>query len=118
MRDHVDRRRELDVAADVVRMRVRIDDRGHRLLGDLLELFQNRLAPGGYLGINQRDALGGYERRGVSAAAAEDIHVVSDLIDLNGRAEGVCLAAPAAAKRDRKSTRLNSSHLGISYAVF
>src|SRR5262245_66321395 len=25
---------------------------------------------------------------------------------------------PAAADRDRKSTRLNSSHLGISYAVF
>src|SRR5262245_64971310 len=27
-------------------------------------------------------------------------------------------AATAAAARDRKSTRLNSSHLGISYAVF
>src|SRR5262245_63067885 len=26
--------------------------------------------------------------------------------------------APAARHRDRKSTRLNSSHLGISYAVF
>src|SRR5262245_40014223 len=26
--------------------------------------------------------------------------------------------APAAGRRDRKSTRLNSSHLGISYAVF
>src|SRR5438045_8233026 len=25
---------------------------------------------------------------------------------------------PARARRDRKSTRLNSSHLGISYAVF
>src|SRR5437899_7266233 len=28
-----------------------------------------------------------------------------------------CFFAPAA-RRDRKSTRLNSSHLGISYAVF
>src|SRR5258705_9647359 len=27
-------------------------------------------------------------------------------------------AAPPYARRDRKSTRLNSSHLGISYAVF
>src|ERR1035441_6580812 len=27
-------------------------------------------------------------------------------------------SAPAALSRDRKSTRLNSSHLGISYAVF
>src|SRR5207253_9044088 len=30
---------------------------------------------------------------------------------------GSCLAAPFAA-RDRKSTRLNSSHVAISYAVF
>src|SRR5437899_5314793 len=30
---------------------------------------------------------------------------------------GRCCAPPAAGK-DRKSTRLNSSHLGISYAVF
>src|SRR5262245_63579625 len=28
------------------------------------------------------------------------------------------LIAPRVASRDRKSTRLNSSHLGISYAVF
>src|SRR5579864_9631194 len=27
-------------------------------------------------------------------------------------------AAPANARRDRKSTRLNSSHMSISYAVF
>src|SRR5205814_10444266 len=27
-------------------------------------------------------------------------------------------AGPGQARRDRKSTRLNSSHLGISYAVF
>src|SRR5256885_12618188 len=29
-----------------------------------------------------------------------------------------CLAESAARRRDRKSTRLNSSHLVISYAVF
>src|SRR5205814_6045180 len=28
------------------------------------------------------------------------------------------IGSPAACSRDRKSTRLNSSHLGISYAVF
>src|SRR5437660_3484071 len=32
--------------------------------------------------------------------------------------EGRCGAAPQAARRDRKSTRLNSSHVAISYAVF
>src|SRR5690242_21153362 len=35
-------------------------------------------------------------------------------------ASGVCLGADAilAAREDRKSTRLNSSHMSISYAVF
>src|SRR5438045_5217176 len=36
---------------------------------------------------------------------------------LDGRPDGLPLAAVVAG-RDRKSTRLNSSHLGISYAVF
>src|SRR2546430_3533142 len=31
---------------------------------------------------------------------------------------GCCLSCPARADRDRKSTRLNSSHSQISYAVF
>src|SRR5471030_3364083 len=31
---------------------------------------------------------------------------------------GALLRRPAVDRRDRKSTRLNSSHLGISYAVF
>src|SRR5947199_5746455 len=36
-----------------------------------------------------------------------------------GDAPGQCIRAkPAPAVIDRKSTRLNSSHLGISYAVF
>src|SRR5258705_9255738 len=41
---------------------------------------------------------------------------------LNALWDDLMLEAPpfwmAAAQRDRKSTRLNSSHLGISYAVF
>src|SRR5947199_7558650 len=41
-----------------------------------------------------------FARRSVAAAAARD------------------RVRPADAGRDRKSTRLNSSHLGISYAVF
>src|ERR1035441_10813465 len=32
--------------------------------------------------------------------------------------EGIRIALPLVARTDRKSTRLNSSHLGISYAVF
>src|SRR5205814_7794250 len=34
------------------------------------------------------------------------------------RAVSCTTTTPRAARRDRKSTRLNSSHLGISYAVF
>src|SRR5258705_6834262 len=36
----------------------------------------------------------------------------------DGRAGGVARAEGHLAGEDRKSTRLNSSHLGISYAVF
>src|SRR5215468_11624581 len=35
-----------------------------------------------------------------------------------GRASPVCSNRSAAPRRDRKSTRLNSSHITISYAVF
>src|SRR5262245_7991128 len=65
-------------------------------------------------------------------------HAGAAAADARGRGEGVCLeyrGIPEAgarvgrllqvggprrlhAERDRKSTRLNSSHLGISYAVF
>src|SRR5438045_7501829 len=38
--------------------------------------------------------------------------------DLAGSTEKVVQAAVDSIARDRKSTRLNSSHLGISYAVF
>src|SRR5256885_7851403 len=40
----------------------------------------------------------------------------AEVLDLFDEADGV--AAFAAAETDRKSTRLNSSHLVISYAVF
>src|SRR5258705_5160825 len=35
-----------------------------------------------------------------------------------GRAQEICREKTGAEEGDRKSTRLNSSHLGISYAVF
>src|SRR5438045_7465391 len=37
---------------------------------------------------------------------------------LNATGTGSYMTAPVALRTDRKSTRLNSSHLGISYAVF
>src|SRR5437870_11472644 len=59
-------------------------------------------------------------RRTVVAGVAGEIEIGVDLIDVGlGRAvvagvgDGVAVAV-----RDRKSTRLNSSHVAISYAVF
>src|SRR5205814_7711913 len=48
-------------------------------------------------------------RRGGRGRRSRRVRLVSD---------PARFAAPARALRDRKSTRLNSSHLGISYAVF
>src|SRR5262245_64026047 len=42
----------------------------------------------------------------------------ADETDQSPRRPFACLAAFSLNRRDRKSTRLNSSHLGISYAVF
>src|SRR5699024_12188660 len=57
-------------------------------------------------------------RRGESKSPSRKIAVA---VFENGRSPygtKSCPAAPAAPKRDRKSTRLNSSHVSISYAVF
>src|SRR5256885_10058736 len=50
---------------------------------------------------------------GVSAHLRDD-----DWITSTHRGHGHCIAKGADVGRDRKSTRLNSSHLVISYAVF
>src|SRR3989475_12478785 len=52
-----------------------------------------------------------------AAKEASDIYVATDP-DREGEAIGWHLAQELAGKRDRKSTRLNSSHSQISYAVF
>src|SRR5262245_66664354 len=46
--------------------------------------------------------------------------VAREVFDVTGAGDTVVsvVAAASAAATDRKSTRLNSSHLGISYAVF
>src|SRR5262245_62516354 len=55
------------------------------------------------------------------ARAARDVDVLRRRVEPERdrrRAEGHGIARVPAAWADRKSTRLNSSHLGISYAVF
>src|SRR5688572_31675874 len=53
-------------------------------------------------------------RRHCTITAREDVCVVTDLQSANG----TFLNERRIATRDRKSTRLNSSHSQISYAVF
>src|SRR5262245_63863755 len=60
-------------------------------------------------------AVGGIEKAlGLGESLVED--GIADAAAVSS--SGVCLDAVAALAEDRKSTRLNSSHLGISYAVF
>src|SRR5437899_5795856 len=56
--------------------------------------------------LSLHDALPIYQARGLAEIAPGDDDV--DLLELAGGRH----------RQDRKSTRLNSSHLGISYAVF
>src|SRR5437899_8056706 len=53
------------------------------------------------------------------AATDEDIHVIVEVQQHIGRNQVRAVAMSSTdGVEDRKSTRLNSSHLGISYAVF
>src|SRR3712207_7432076 len=72
-----------------------------RSQGQVRVVFAHRSSP---LAADQRPG------RRVDPAALE--------VDLGAGAEDVDAVIPVAAGRDRKSTRLNSSHANISYAVF
>src|SRR5262245_65232897 len=68
--------------------------------------------------------------RNLVASALDEINVhvgqdhfvyrlaIEDGLTQSQLAEALCVDASTVTKTDRKSTRLNSSHLGISYAVF
>ena len=85
VRDHVDRRREVLVAADVIWMRMRIDDHRHRLVGDCTNLIQDRLAVVWELRVDEHDAALRHEHRRVSAGTGNNVQVVADLLDRAGR---------------------------------
>src|SRR5262249_11317135 len=81
MGDEFDLARELVVAADVIPVGVSVDDDGHGLVGDRLDLVEYRLAPLGEFGIDYDDSLICDESGGVSSAAADHVKVVFDLLD-------------------------------------
>jgi len=72
LHDDVHRGRELDVAADMVAMRMSVDQRGHRLVRQFLDLVQDRLTPAGILRIHDNDAIAGDEHSRIAAAAFEN----------------------------------------------
>src|SRR5205814_10455121 len=71
-----------------------------------LLFFSNAAAPTEIYTLSLHDALPICELRASGAAL---VNAISALLENGGLRHG---------KQDRKSTRLNSSHLGISYAVF
>ena len=98
MRDDFHGRRELDVAADMVAMRMRVDDHPHRLVGDALDLLEQRLTPAWILRVDDDHAVRGDEDRAVpsTAGATHHVEVVAELLDRDhARAAGCPPAAGA-----------------------
>ncbi len=116
VRDHLDRRREELVAASVIAMRVRIDDRGDGFVGHRSHLVQDRLTPVGEFGVDEDDAAGGDERGGIATAALDHEEVVADLLD---SAVFGCVAAPwpaempAAPVDEKHSQKHRASHTSL-----
>src|SRR5262245_64994146 len=90
----------------------------------VLQIHQDHVDTGG---LEHADALNDPILETVGAAAPghvvgaelphDEVRVLSEHVALEARDAAADRLADAAAV-DRKSTRLNSSHLGISYAVF
>src|ERR1035438_10613279 len=67
----------------------------------------------------EQEEADGFGRYDYSRSGNPTRTVVEDLLArLENADRAFCFSSGLAAIRDRKSTRLNSSHLGISYAVF
>ena len=82
LRDHVHGCREFRVRADVIAVRMRVDDHRHRLGRDGLDLIEDRLSPPGQLGIDDDDAVCRDEGGRVAAATNDHVQVVLDLLEL------------------------------------
>ena len=76
-------RREFDVAAHMIPVRVRVDQHRHRLLGDRLDLVEDRLSPSRVLGVDDGDAVRRDEDGGVAAAALQHVEVVLHLVHVD-----------------------------------
>src|SRR5437867_9444720 len=80
-------------------------------------LVTNGISIGGLFGLTQAYGLGAGLFDFVIAHGVLELSIVV-AICAGGLMMGWALVSPGNRKRDRKSTRLNSSHRTISYAVF
>src|SRR5690606_41025617 len=105
-------RSAVDVAEAVARRDLSADvaARGRDEIGQLL----NALAA---MTRNLRSALGEV-RKGSDAIASASAQITAGNLDLSSRTEQQASSLAETAATDRKSTRLNSSHVKTSYAVF
>jgi hypothetical protein len=120
VRNDLDARRKLDVAAGVVAVAVSVDDRRYRLGGKLLDLREDRLTPSGQFGVDHDDPLRADEDSGVPPSLLEHEQVVFQLVDLDDLG-GFLLAVSGGAERqpagcDQRAQNDASSHWGPSGA--
>ncbi len=102
VRDHLYALREVLVAADVVAMCMRVDDRRHRLVRDRFHLLHDALAPVGELGVDEHDTLLGDEGGRIPSTSRDDEEIFLYLLDLS-RLRLLALASRGA-RRDGETT--------------
>src|SRR5688572_32086060 len=68
--------------------------------------------------FRSREGGWGYRVRAISAKEAMDVYKVREALEVEALKEALPRLDANAIAQDRKSTRLNSSHSQISYAVF
>src|SRR5579864_8117733 len=81
LNDDVDGRRERDIAADMIAVRVRVDQARDRFWRQLLDFVENRLAPPWIFRVDDGHAVGVDEHGRVAAPALQYVEVVLDLVD-------------------------------------
>src|SRR5690242_21364227 len=93
------------------------------LLSHVIFFFFNDPATTEIYTLSLHDALPIFAERGaevvlVETGLSEQVAIVLEPDVVRVRAERAAVAVPVGEAEDRKSTRLNSSHMSISYAVF
>ena len=83
MDDNFDGCGKFHVAADVIAVCMRIDDRRDRLVCQGFDFLQDRLPPPGILRIDDDHAVGSDEYGRIPAAAPQHIQIVSELVDID-----------------------------------